>query len=166
MEKDSMRREVLQKIKEYPDKEKASRKIVEKILSLEAYKEAPVILAFFPLSSEPDISPIFSDSRVLFPYIENGKMKFSRGEKTKSNMGVYLSSNMVETQYENALMLVPLVAYDRALNRLGRGGGYYDRYIREHREKLRAIGVCFLPSFQSAVPREEHDERLDGIITE
>jgi len=66
------------------------------------------------------------------------------------------------------ILLVPLVAYDSSLNRLGYGGGYYDRYIKkiEKIKKVTKIGLAF--SFQkiSSIPINQHDKRLDFIVTE
>jgi 5-formyltetrahydrofolate cyclo-ligase len=66
------------------------------------------------------------------------------------------------------ILLVPLVAYDRHLNRLGYGGGYYDRYIEklEKIKKVIKIGLTF--SFQkiSSIPINQYDKRLDFIFTE
>ena len=66
------------------------------------------------------------------------------------------------------ILLVPLVAYDGHLNRLGYGGGYYDRYIGklEKIKKVIKIGLAF--SFQkiSSIPINQYDKRLDFIFTE
>jgi 5-formyltetrahydrofolate cyclo-ligase len=66
------------------------------------------------------------------------------------------------------ILLVPLVAYDRSLNRLGYGGGYYDRYIEkiEKVKKVIKIGLAF--SFQkiSSMPINQYDKKLDFIVTE
>jgi 5-formyltetrahydrofolate cyclo-ligase len=66
------------------------------------------------------------------------------------------------------ILLVPLVAYDNNLNRLGYGGGYYDRYIEklEKTKKVTKIGIAF--SFQKilSIPIDQYDKRLDFIITE
>ena len=66
------------------------------------------------------------------------------------------------------ILLVPLVAYDVSLNRLGYGGGYYDRYIEkiEKVKKVIKIGLAF--SFQkiSSIPINQYDKRLDFIVTE
>jgi 5-formyltetrahydrofolate cyclo-ligase len=66
------------------------------------------------------------------------------------------------------ILLVPLVAYDVSLNRLGYGGGYYDRYIEkiEKIKKVLKIGLAF--SFQkiSSIPINQYDKRLDFIVTE
>ena len=66
------------------------------------------------------------------------------------------------------ILLVPLVAYDRSLNRLGYGGGYYDRYIEkiEKIKKVIKIGLAF--SFQkiSSIPINQYDKKLDFIVNE
>jgi len=66
------------------------------------------------------------------------------------------------------ILLVPLVAYDSTLNRLGYGGGYYDRYMEkiEKIKKVIKIGLAF--SFQkiSSIPTNQYDKKLDFIVTE
>jgi 5-formyltetrahydrofolate cyclo-ligase len=66
------------------------------------------------------------------------------------------------------ILLVPLVAYDRSLNRLGYGGGYYDRYIEkiEKIKKVTKIGLAF--SFQkiSSIPINQYDKKLDFVVNE
>ena len=66
------------------------------------------------------------------------------------------------------LLLIPLVAFDNNLNRLGYGGGYYDRYISkiEKVNKVIKIGVGF--SFQKIkkLPINKYDKKLDLVITE
>ena len=66
------------------------------------------------------------------------------------------------------VLLVPLVAFDNELNRIGYGGGFYDRYLEriEKNKKVIKIGCAF--SFQkiNKLPIENYDKKLDLIITE
>ena len=66
------------------------------------------------------------------------------------------------------ILLVPLVAYDNDLNRLGYGGGFYDRYIEkiEKIKKVIKIGLAFSYQNLKKIPTNQHDKRLDFIITE
>lgn len=68
------------------------------------------------------------------------------------------------------VVLVPLLAFDAQGYRLGYGGGYYDRTIAHLRATAPkpplCVGVGFCAQEISEIPREEHDERLDGILTE
>ena len=65
------------------------------------------------------------------------------------------------------ILLIPLVAFDKNLNRLGYGGGYYDRLIKilSQKKKIIKIGLAF--SFQKIdkVPINAYDQKLDYIVT-
>ena len=65
------------------------------------------------------------------------------------------------------VLLVPLVAFDNKLNRLGYGGGFYDRYLKKmEKNNILKIGLAF--SFQQVknIPKEKYDKSLDFVITE
>jgi 5-formyltetrahydrofolate cyclo-ligase len=66
------------------------------------------------------------------------------------------------------ILLVPLVGYDNDLNRLGYGGGFYDRYIEkiEKIKKIIKIGLAFSYQQLKGVPTNLHDKKLDFVITE
>ena len=109
--------------------------------------------------------------KVSLPIIKkNNQMNFcswSRGDPLRVNK--YGIPEPVSSKiFYPDILLVPLVAYDNNLNRLGYGGGYYDRYIEklEKFKKVIKIGLAF--SFQkiSSIPINQHDKRLDFIITE
>jgi 5-formyltetrahydrofolate cyclo-ligase len=66
------------------------------------------------------------------------------------------------------ILLVPLVSFDNELNRLGYGGGYYDRYIEkiEKVKKVIKIGLAFSYQKIKKIPTNKFDKKLDFIITE
>jgi 5-formyltetrahydrofolate cyclo-ligase len=66
------------------------------------------------------------------------------------------------------ILIVPLLAFDRAGNRLGYGAGYYDMTITALREKkpVIAVGVAFAAQEVEAVPTTPRDVRLDLVLTE
>ncbi|MFO1188560.1 MAG: 5-formyltetrahydrofolate cyclo-ligase [Alphaproteobacteria bacterium] len=66
------------------------------------------------------------------------------------------------------VVVVPLLAFDRAGHRLGSGGGYYDRTLALLREqgKVMAVGVGYAAQEVACLPAELHDQRLDWIVTE
>ena len=66
------------------------------------------------------------------------------------------------------ILLVPLVGYDKNLNRLGYGGGFYDRYIEkiDKIKKVTKIGLAFSYQKIKSVPIDQYDKKLDFIITE
>ena len=66
------------------------------------------------------------------------------------------------------ILLVPLVAFDDNLNRVGYGGGFYDRYIKKLRKKKNIITIGLAYSFQKVkqIQTNKHDVKLDFIVTE
>jgi len=66
------------------------------------------------------------------------------------------------------ILFVPLVAFDKELNRLGYGGGFYDRYIQKISKikKVVKVGVAFSFQILKTIPVNKHDKKLDMIITE
>jgi 5-formyltetrahydrofolate cyclo-ligase len=64
---------------------------------------------------------------------------------------------------------MPGLAFDERGGRLGRGGGHYDRFLREARRQgggIVALAMAFELQIVADVPREAHDELVDGVVTE
>ena len=66
------------------------------------------------------------------------------------------------------ILLVPIVAFDNHRNRIGYGGGFYDRYINKIKKKKKIMTIGLAYSFQRVkkIPVEKNDIKLDFIITE
>ena len=66
------------------------------------------------------------------------------------------------------VILIPMVAFDKNLNRLGYGGGYYDRLIDKlsKKKKILKIGLALTVQKIKNIPVTKHDKKLDYIITE
>ena len=62
-------------------------------------------------------------------------------------------------------LLIPGLAFDKYGYRLGRGGGYFDRFLKNYNNKKVAIAF-YNQIYKSALPREDHDEKVDIIVTE
>ena len=65
------------------------------------------------------------------------------------------------------VLLVPLVAFDENFNRIGYGGGFYDRYIKKIRKRKKVITIGFAYSFQKVkeIPIKKYDIRLNFVLT-
>ena len=131
---------------------------------------------YYPSNCEIDDLDILNllekkNFKISLPIIKkNNQMNFyswSRNDLLKINKFGIPEPVQTEIIYPD-ILLVPLVAYDSSLNRLGYGGGYYDRYIKkiEKIKKVIKIGLAF--SFQkiSSIPIDQYDQRLDFIVTE
>jgi len=65
------------------------------------------------------------------------------------------------------ILLIPLVAFDKKLNRLGYGAGFYDRFIKFLKKKKNIITIGLAFDFQEVylIPVSKHDQKLDYIVT-
>ena len=66
------------------------------------------------------------------------------------------------------ILLVPLLAFDKSLNRVGYGGGFYDRYIKRMKNRKKTISIGLAYSFQKVreIKSNKNDMKLDFVITE
>lgn len=67
---------------------------------------------------------------------------------------------------ELEIMLLPGLAFSRTGERLGRGGGYYDRYLAKLPPEVLKIGLAFSEQIVQTIPIAEHDLKVDMVITE
>ena len=84
---------------------------------------------------------------------------------TCSKRGIWEPIPNEEVILEDALMIMPLVAFDAEKNRIGYGGGYYDKYLKVHKNHKK-IAIAFEDQLVSHIEPEEHDRKPDYIITE
>ena len=65
------------------------------------------------------------------------------------------------------ILLVPLVAFDKNCNRIGYGGGFYDRYIKKIKKIKKIVTIGLAYSFQriNQIPADKYDVKLDFIVT-
>ena len=66
-----------------------------------------------------------------------------------------------------SIILVPLIAFDKYFNRIGYGGGFYDRYINKLKKKKKIITIGLAFTFQKVkkIKTNKHDVQLDYVIT-
>lgn len=167
------------------DRAARSRVLCDRLLVWSEFRVARVVMSFLPMPSEPDVTLIHSailsaGQRVCVPRTDWGAGAIVPVEITAPtpaamvlNRGV--SEPAVGTPIELGAidaMLVPGLAFDESGGRLGRGGGFYDRFITRWRAARRgmpgsrAIGVAFEEQIGAVVPMEEGDARLDALATE
>lgn len=104
--------------------------------------------------------------RVYCPRLENGEMvAVECGEDfALSPLGIREPCGEVFGE-DTAVAVIPMLAVDESGNRLGYGGGYYDRYLKKHPKTVRiAYGFDF--QLLKRVPHDERDERMDVIVTD
>ncbi|MDO4996223.1 MAG: 5-formyltetrahydrofolate cyclo-ligase [Bacilli bacterium] len=171
--KDDIRKEYLIKRSNIKDRNNKDNNIYNKIINLKIYKESKVIALYNSMSTEVDTKKLIEYSLnkqkiVLLPKVINNKMIFVRINNNtkyiKSNFGVEEPINVKAYNSKIDLMLVPLVVFDETCNRIGYGKGYYDRYLNN--KNINTIGIAYEEQKYSIIPQEEHDIKLDQIITD
>ena len=163
-----------------------SEEIVEKlkarILSLPSSSLHLTVMAYWPLPDEVDIRPLINalvaqGTTVLLPkVVDDEHMELcryaSQNDLTEGAFHIMEPTGAPFADYDKIdVALIPGMAFDAAGHRLGRGKGYYDRFLASFRPSSLIphpspllLGVCF--SFQrvAEVPTEEHDICVDEII--
>lgn len=133
------------------------------------------VACYWATGSELDLKPTIEylqskGIEVLLPVISDRDMWFAP-YVNQSNM-VPNAHGILEpidskksTLSSDDLILVPLVGYTQAGDRLGQGGGYYDRFLKGLSNRL-AVGVAHSVQLTHEFTPDERDERLDAVVTE
>ena len=157
-----------------------SKETVERLKS--RLGESRVVMAYWPLPDEVDIRPlidwlIVEGKTVLLPkVVDDETMELRRytslAELAEGAFHILEPVGEAFTDYETIdVALVPGMAFDAAGHRLGRGKGYYDRFLSSHLVPRashlapRIIGVCFPFQRVPLVPSEPHDVCMDAQQT-
>lgn len=177
--KKELRRKCFAAVKSLNETEKASssREICEKLVALPTFRDAETVFSYLPLPSEPDLTPLFGDSKVwgFARVLSDNSMEFRAMENLSDS--VVGEFSIREPNPENTrllslseadMILVPGVGFDSATgDRLGRGKGHYDRYLAPllvEKSRPLIIGVCFAAQICS-LETEEHDIAMDRVIS-
>jgi len=137
-----------------------------------------IVSGFMPMKSEINPLPLLRrleemGARIALPVIGGrGKplvmRQWSFGEPLAAGVWGIREPKSEASEVDPDMLLVPLLAFDRAGYRVGYGGGYYDMTVTALRAKkqVTAIGIAFAAQEVRQVPRTERDVRLDLVLTE
>jgi len=162
--------------------EQAAQALAAKIVVLDAYQQAQQVAAYFAVNGEIGLNPLIDhalaagkqvylpnldqESLRFSPYFHAQKMRINKFRLPEPDVG---DEEMLEPAQLD-LVLAPLVVFDADRNRIGMGGGFYDRSfaLRKDSRVTRPvlIGVAHeLQKVEQIIP-EDWDVRLDMIVTE
>lgn len=167
-EKQILRAKMRAAVRNTAGRDSASERIRYHLRNSPVWEAARVVFGFVALSGEPDWlgDDVPADKLLAFPRVsENGVLLFFSGSTFEpSSFGV--SEPVGGTAATSPdLVIVPGLAFDPTGARLGRGRGFYDRWL-ETNSGARTLGVCFKCQIVEKIPAEAHDVRVDGILTE
>ena len=146
-----------------------SRQLAKQLRGCPLWKSSVSIAAFSALPGEPDaLDPWPGGKRIALPRVCGGELIFHwvvcREDLQPGKFGILEpAADAAEARKEFHLILVPGLAFDLRGGRLGRGKGYYDRFLAGSRG-LR-MGICFEDQIVDNVPSEAHDLRMDFVVT-
>ena len=164
-----------------PDEERAekSRIITGKFFDSEEYKKAGNILIYYPFRSEIDTTIVIKEAlddgkRIILPKVndETLKLYFVSDPSSQLRRGSFEIMEPVDSICSPAepdqidLAVIPGVCFDRNLNRMGYGGGFYDRLIPLIPRDVKKIALCFDLQMVKEVPVSKYDIKINRIITE
>ena len=156
-----------------------SRVIHKRFFALEEYRSAKTILMYASFAGEVDTFAIIeqalqSNKKVALPIIMRNQRKLiprsilNVAELQVDAYGIStpsLEDSQVLDIKDLDLVVVPGLGFDRCGNRLGRGLGYYDRFLQHLPESVTTIGLAFDFQLVDSLPIQGHDAPLDRIVS-
>ncbi|MCZ6836242.1 MAG: 5-formyltetrahydrofolate cyclo-ligase [Planctomycetota bacterium] len=158
----------------------ASNLACNKLIGLDEFKDARVVLLYMPLVTEIDVTAIALRCFQMGKTVCVPKVDWQR----KDMIGIEvneLDDNCMDVDDHGIrtprqgqpvlpmqidLVVVPGLAFDTKGHRLGRGGGFYDRYLARTRRGSIRMGICFDQQIVESVPIEPQDLPMDIVISD
>lgn len=155
-----------------------SEQLCQTLAASDLWRSAKTIMMFAPISGEPDLKTLALDilkrGRLCLPRVDWVQKRMAAAHVTNLTQSLILRrNNILEPKPECPevppaeidLILVPGLGFDRNGIRLGRGGGFYDRYLAQPEVRAARCGVLFDCQLVDAVPAEPHDIRVGWLST-
>lgn len=149
-----------------------SHQIIGRLEQMHHFQNAKVIMLYYPIQNEVDLRSLVQkyDGQKIFllpaTLKKHGMEVRPVTHETALKKGRYGIPEPSTAAYKGKidLILVPGVAFDKNLYRLGRGGGYYDRFLRHYRHAFK-VGVCYDNQLHEEVPHTLHDVRMHHVVS-
>lgn len=163
-----------------PDQaERKSRQACAAVVELPEFAGACTIMAYMTIPNETDAGAIIlaawnQGKTVLVPVVSTEPREMFAVELRSLKAGLKVSSyGILEPDGSNPwpadridLMIVPALAFDRLGNRLGRGGGFYDRFLAQEGMHAVTCGLAFQEQLLDEIPTDHHDKPVDLLVTD
>lgn len=140
------------------------------------WEDCEVFLCYASFRNEVSLDDYYrfllsAGKKICFPRTKNGQMEFYFVEQPQQDLHVGAFGIREPEPFncfdgtQKAVALVPGVVFDLQRNRLGYGGGYYDRYLGEHRD-ITTIGICYEGQLVPKLECAGWDIAMDALVTE
>lgn len=174
--KKHIRKQIFAQRKMYTDEEisSMSKEIAKKIVGLPEFQNAEKIMAYADYNHEVMTGYIIEEAwkagkKVAVPKVRGKEMDFyllhDFSQLEPGYFGIPEPKEGTIIDWKNALMIMPGVAFDDKLHRVGYGGGFYDRFLEKNPDIYR-LAVAFSFQMMPDVPTEPTDIFPNMIVTE
>ncbi|MSR44189.1 MAG: 5-formyltetrahydrofolate cyclo-ligase [Phycisphaerales bacterium] len=151
-----------------------------RVVGSDAFYRASTVMLYMPMRSEVDVISLALEAfrlgkTVCVPHADAGRKAMHAIQMTSfddesmdaDSLGVRVPKSGRQIPHDSIdLIIVPGVAFDARGFRLGRGGGYYDRYLAHLPRSTDTIGICFDCQFVDAIPTESTDIAVQSVVSE
>ena len=149
-------------------------------MQLEGFENAAVVMLYMPLADEVDLLPLALRCFQMGKTVCVPKVDWTRGEMEAVEV-MSFDDHVMEVDEHGVrsprdsrpvlvrtidLVVVPGVAFDAQGNRLGRGGGFYDRFLKRLSPTATTVGLAFDQQIIDDVPVDDRDIRVDMVVTD
>lgn len=176
MNKKELRRQIREKKRQFSDLqlEELSLPIIERLLAHPAVAGAKTILMYYSLADEVNTHRAIKEmaeegKNVLLPRVissEEMEIRRYKSDKdlTEGCYGIMEPTGELFTEYEKIdVAIIPGMSFDSNNNRLGRGKGYYDRFLARV-PHIYKIGICFGFQKLETIPAYDNDIKMNLVI--
>ena len=158
-----------------------SQAILEQLIQLKEYQDSSCVSIYLSFANEVDTFMIINEmkthgNKLVIPYTDVSQVELIpvclediSKDLTISAFGYPepIFDRVVKAQIEDIdLVIVPGVAFDATKNRIGFGKGYYDKYLSQMRPDIKKIAIAYDYQVLESIPSEDHDVKMDYVITE
>lgn len=174
MDKKELRRVVRERLSSVADSEREARSelLCKSLLNTLLEYEGGVVALYSPLPDEVQVWPLITaislSCTVVLPRVEGDTMRFFTYSEHSMEKGAYgilepVNGRCVAPSEIDAIV-VPGVAFTEEGARMGRGKGYYDKYMSQPGFRAVKIGLCFKEQLLGSLPVEEHDVSVHRVV--
>ena len=151
----------------------AADSIFQQVAALPEFQAAKCVAVFCALPDEPPTAEVlqrWSQSKhIVVPRVEGDCMRFFDYDPATQQSGAFGIEEPAETATlcspaEIDLIVVPGVAFTIDGKRLGRGRGYYDKYLSQSEFHATRIGVCYKHQLVDELPTEPYDISMGAVV--
>lgn len=156
------------------EKANIDKRILTRFINSDLYKNHSTFLIYVSVGSEIDTRELIDfmqkdGKNVAIPFCSGNNMSFCKLDSLDDLCGGAFGIPTVKQKnvlysYENALCIVPALSVDFNGNRLGYGGGFYDRFLAEN--KITTVALCCERCLSASLPAERFDIKINYLLTE